>query len=86
MSSPDDARSISQGQILRTTRLGSVAMYRVCEVRDGFVEVEVVEAPGLRTGSRFRFTVGAVASMEQLPTHSNEPSASSLPAHGLSSA
>jgi hypothetical protein len=61
-------------------------MYRVCEVRDGLIEVEVVVAPGLRPGSHFRFTPDAVASMEQLPSDSSEAAVSSQPAHGLSGA
>jgi hypothetical protein len=59
-------------------------MYRVCEVWDGHVEVEVVVAPGLRAGSHFRFTRDAVASMEQMPAHSSHAAVSSQPAHGLS--
>jgi hypothetical protein len=38
-------------------------MYRVCGWTDQLAEVEVVSAPGLRPGQRFKFDVAAVRSM-----------------------
>src|SRR5665213_2682350 len=50
-------------RLVRNRRLGSTGVYRVLRPRGGVVEVEVVTAPGLRPGSRFGLTPGAVAGM-----------------------
>jgi hypothetical protein len=55
--------------VVRATRLGSTATYRVREVHEGLVTVEVVKAPGLEPGQRFEFTADAVARMEPVATH-----------------
>jgi hypothetical protein len=41
-----------------------VAVYRVCDWTDAFVEVEVVTAPGLQASQAFRLTREAVLAME----------------------
>ena len=54
---------IRVGELRLHTRLGSEAVYRVC-VRDGnAVVLEVVRAPGLSAGQRFRYTADAVRRM-----------------------
>lgn len=54
------------GEYRRYVRLGTVAVYRVCGWEDEAVEVEVVSAPGLEPGLRFRFTAEAVRAMVRL--------------------
>jgi hypothetical protein len=49
--------------LLRHTVLGEEAVYRVVGVAGDCVEVEVISAPGLRAGTRLRFTQAAVARM-----------------------
>jgi hypothetical protein len=51
------------GEFRRRVHLGSEAVYRVCGFNDDLAEVEVVRAPGLRRGQRFKFTVASVRSM-----------------------
>ena len=46
--------------------LGTEAVYRVCDWNDELAEVEVVQAPGLRSGQRFMFDVAAVRSMARV--------------------
>ena len=55
---------VEPGQIRRKRLLESEATYRVVSVADDVVEVEVVEAKGLKEGQRFSFTHDAVAAME----------------------
>jgi hypothetical protein len=55
---------ISVGQLRCQAALDSEAVYRVRGLHQGHVEVEVVHAPGLWAGQRFRFTVDAVAAMD----------------------
>ncbi len=55
---------LAVGQLRRQVRLESEAVYRVCELDDDFAAVEVVRAPGLHPGQRFRFKRDAVAAME----------------------
>lgn len=55
------------GQLRRNRKLGSEAVYRVCECKGPHVSMEVVSAPGLRPGQRFKFTRAAVELMEALP-------------------
>lgn len=43
--------------------LGTEAVYRVCAFDDELAEVEVVRAPGLRRGQRFKLRVAAVRNM-----------------------
>jgi len=45
-------------------QLQSEAIYRVCQCDRDLIAVEVVRAPGLRAGEKFRFTRDAVAAME----------------------
>jgi hypothetical protein len=56
--------AVEQGQIRRNRLLESEAIYRVVAVADDLVEVEVVEAPGLKPGQRFSFTAEVVEAME----------------------
>jgi len=51
------------GEFRRRVHLGTAAVYRVCGWNDELAEVEVVQAPGLRRGQRFKFAVAAVRSM-----------------------
>lgn len=51
------------GEFRRRVHLGTEAVYRVCGFNDDLAEVEVVRAPGLRRGQRFKFKVAAVRSM-----------------------
>ncbi len=55
---------LAVGQVRRLARLGSEAVYRIDSIDDELVWVEVVDAPGLRPGQRFRFTRTSVARME----------------------
>lgn len=54
------------GQLRRQVRLGSEAVYRVCGYDDYAVYVEVLRAPGLKSGLRFKFARDAVALMDTL--------------------
>lgn len=51
------------GEFRRHVCLGTEAVYRVCDWDDELAEVEVVRAPGLRRGQRFKFDVAAVRGM-----------------------
>jgi hypothetical protein len=57
------ATELRVGEIRRHLSLGTEAIYRVCDWNDELVEVEVVRAPGLGRGERFKFDVAAVRSM-----------------------
>lgn len=61
------------GQLRRHVRLGSEAVYRVCDFGPETVWVEVVRVPGLSPGQRFKFSRDAVIAME-VP-HDPRPSA-----------
>jgi len=54
---------VQPGELRGKALFGSRAVYRVIAVDGELVEVEVVEAPGLAAGERFRFTLEAVAEM-----------------------
>ncbi|MFZ0089667.1 MAG: hypothetical protein WAL63_09190 [Solirubrobacteraceae bacterium] len=58
------ASELRIGEIRRRVLLGSEAFYRVCGWTDELAEVEVVVAPGLRPGQRFKFDVAAVLRMD----------------------
>ena len=57
------ATELKVGEFRRRVSLGVEAVYRVCDWNDELAEVEVVRAPGLRRGQRFKFDVAAVRSM-----------------------
>lgn len=63
------------GEFRRRVQFGTDAVYRVCGWNDELAEVEVVQAPGLRRGQRFKFTVAAVRSMAVVlgPADSSDP-------------
>ena len=63
------------GEFRRRVHLGTTAVYRVCGWNDELAEVEVVQAPGLRRGQRFKFAVAAVRSMTVVlgPADSPDP-------------
>ena len=61
------------GQIRRQERLGSECLYRVCGLEGALVIVEVIRAPGLVAGQRFKFTRGAVARMQCVEPHDERP-------------
>jgi hypothetical protein len=63
---PRSTGGVAVGQFRRQIKLGSEAIYRVCARDRNYVHVEVVSAPGLRPGERFRFTRAAVEVMELL--------------------
>ena len=50
--------------LLLDRRLGEDALYRVVDVHGEVVEVEVVSAPGLESGTHVRFTQDAVSHMK----------------------
>ena len=52
------------GQLRRQVLLGTEAVYRVCALGAELVEVEVVSAPGLPPGRRFKFTRDAIEQMD----------------------
>jgi hypothetical protein len=58
---------LAQGQLRRQVRLGTEATYRVLEWNAETVEVEAVDVPGLRPGSRLTLTRAAVEAMEIVP-------------------
>ena len=52
--------------LLKHRALGSEAVYRVIDVADRLVSVEVVEAPGLERGTRFEITRRAAKAMQYI--------------------
>jgi hypothetical protein len=74
MNSSHLPRAPAVGQLLRTTRLGSDSVYRVSGFEGALVVLEVVDAPGLVSGSRFRFTGEAVAAMQAVSPHAADAS------------
>jgi hypothetical protein len=58
---------LAVGQLRRQQRLDSEAIYRVTDLTPSFAHVEVVEAPGLQAGQRFKFTRDAVRAMTVMP-------------------
>lgn len=57
---------LSVGQLRRLVVLETEAVYRVCGLAPGLVDVEVVKAPGLTVGQQFAFTREAVLAMDLL--------------------
>jgi hypothetical protein len=57
--------SVEPGELRRKALLRTAAVYRVVAVDGELVEVEVVEAPGLEAGERYRCTLAAVEEMER---------------------
>ncbi len=74
-----EARRPRVGELRQRVSLGSEAVYRVCRVERRFVEVEVVRAPGLGAGQRFRFAPEAVAKMGVI---ANSPDVQGAPETG----
>jgi len=60
------------GQLRRQVVLESEAVYRICDLGPPSIEVEVVRAPGLAAGARYRFTTAAVRAMEVVEEHDGE--------------
>jgi len=58
-------RSSPPAGLLRRFALGQEALYRVVDDTPEVVEVEVVSAPGLPSGTRVRFTAAAARAMER---------------------
>ena len=72
----DPSRQTAQvrlGQVRRHELLGTVAVYRVVDIEGPLVLVEVIQAPGLEAGARFRFTEEAVRRMRLLDPRSAAP-------------
>jgi len=61
---PPPSHDLVAGQLRRHIRLESEATYRICAWNEHLVEVEVISAPGLRAGRRFRFRRELVEQME----------------------
>lgn len=68
---------VQVGDVVRQSKLGSTATYVVLGIDGPRIEVEVVEAPGLKPGSRFMLAAEAVGTMEQVNA---KPKAASAPA------
>jgi hypothetical protein len=66
---------LAVGQIRRHELQGTVATYRVLELQGDLVQVEVVEAPGLAAGQRFRFATTALEAMPLAPVAISRPAA-----------
>ena len=54
---------VEPGELRGKTLFGTAAVYRVIALEGELVLVEVVTAPGLAPGERFRFTLEAVEAM-----------------------
>ena len=80
---PGSGAGVTEGQLRRQVRLGSKALYRVCACEGNYARVEVVEAPGLRSGAHYKFTRAAVALMELVD---ESAAATSVPASPLQAA
>ena len=80
---PGSGAGVAEGQLRRQVRLGSKALYRVCACEGNYARVEVVEAPGLRSGAHYKFTRAAVALMELVDESAG---ATSVPASPLQTA
>ncbi len=61
---PRQGHELTIGQLRRQVLLGSEALYRVCGFGEKLVEVEVVRAPGLKSGRRLQLTRDAVEHMD----------------------
>ena len=61
-------RQLSVGELRRRVRLGSEAVYRIHAIDGKHTQVEVVRAPGLAAGQRFRLSRRDVALMERVAT------------------
>lgn len=72
---PASGAGVAEGQLRRQVRLGSKAVYRVCACEGNYARVEVVEAPGLRSGAHYKFTRAAVELMELVDEPTRAPSA-----------
>jgi hypothetical protein len=58
--------ALSPQGFLKHRALGTEAVYRVIDVADRLVSVEVVDAPGLEQGTRFQITRGAAKAMQYI--------------------
>ena len=58
--------TLSTGQMLRRRALGSDSIYRVRGASGPTVEVEVIEAPGMRPGARIELSVAVARALEGL--------------------
>jgi hypothetical protein len=58
--------ALSPNGLLKHRALGSEAVYRVIDVADRLVSVEVVDAPGLERGTRFQITRRAAKAMQHI--------------------
>ena len=72
--------ALSPHGLLKHRALGTEAVYRVLDVADRLVSVEVVDAPGLEQGTRFQITRRAAKSMQYVRGEAvAEPSSSYSP-------
>ena len=56
--------SLSAGQVVRHHALGSESTYRVLESRGSIVELEVIAAPGLLSGTHVQVCTAAARAMQ----------------------
>lgn len=61
---PTKARlEFGRGQVWRKDLLGTIADYRLVACQGDLIDVEVIQAPGLREGTHVRLTGSALAAM-----------------------
>jgi hypothetical protein len=63
MNTPNHMNTLKVNQHRSHARLGTKAVYRVCDLTDSLVEVEVVKSPGLKRGQHFQFDAATVRKM-----------------------
>ncbi len=66
MTGENSAGALGVGQLRRQSMLDTEAVYRVVELGEETVRVEVITAPGLPPGRQFEFAAAAVRRMELL--------------------
>ncbi len=63
---PACPQALSTGLLLRRRALGSDSIYRVRAATGPTVQVEVVEAPGMKPGARIELCVTAARALDRL--------------------
>jgi hypothetical protein len=66
MTGENSGWALEVGQLRRQSMLDTEAVYRVVELGEETVRVEVISAPGLPAGGQFEFAAAAVQRMELL--------------------
>ena len=70
---PAHPLALSTGLLLRRRALGTDSIYRVRTATGPIVEVEVVEAPGMKPGARIELCIAAARALERLRSISAIP-------------